>query len=190
VRIAPGATWNLVYDLMNTNPVPKDVVLELTYEWVPASRPGMLAARAAVLDVSPECTEGRVPAGTGRYSHKRTMAVTVPGRILGIGSHVHTGGTRVTLRDAATGTMICDSRAFYGGPGFEEPPPLDGGHGHGHGGSHVSAVDQCIARGPDRPVAVLSAGQQVEIEAFYDSDAHPHDPTEPVMGSWFAFMLQ
>ena len=187
MRIGPGTIWNLVYDLMNINSIPKDVVLEMTYEWVPASRPNMLAARALVLDVSPVCTEGRVAAATGQYTHKRTLGVNLPGRLLGIGAHLHTGGTRLTLKDVATGQMICDSRAIYGAPGFQEPTSEHGGHGHGL--SHLAAVDQCVGS-PERPVAVFERGQQLEIEAFYDGDAYPHDTTEGVMGSWFAFMLQ
>jgi hypothetical protein len=186
-RIAPGEQWNLVYDFMNINTTPKAVVLEMTYEWVPATRAGMHAAKAWVPDVSPVCTEGRVPALTGQFSHKRTFGVTVPGRLLGIGAHLHTGGTRLTLKDATTGRMICDSKAYYGDPAFQEPTP---GHGnHGHGMSHLSAVDQCVGT-PERPLAVLERGQLVEIEAFYDGDAHPFDGSDGVMGSWFGFMLQ
>ena len=188
-RVQPGAIWTLVYDLMNVNTTPKDVVLEMTYEWVPATRTGMYAAKAWVPDVSPVCTEGRVPGDTGQYSRKRTLAVTVPGRLLGIGAHLHTVGTRLTLKDATTGQMICDSKAHYGDPAFQEPPP--GHHSqHSHGYQHLAAVDQCVGTGPDRPLAVLTQGQQVEIEAFYDADAHPHDISDGVMGSWFGFMLQ
>jgi hypothetical protein len=191
-RTGPLDSWSLLVDLMNTGPTAKDVRLEMTYDWVPASTAGMHAIRPVILDAGQVCTNSNLTAGTGRYSHKSTWTVTVPGRVIGIAGHEHDGGSGVTLRNLTTGDVLCDATAHYGGPGFEEPATAGGGHEHSGAGdviSHLSAVDQCIARGVDRPVAVIRRGDQLEIEAFYDADLHPHDPGEPVMGLIFMFVL-
>jgi hypothetical protein len=87
------------------------------------------------------------------------------------------------LRNLTTGAVLCDSQAHYGGPGYEPP---GGDH---HGAAHLSSVDQCAARSKSEPVAVIRRGDVLEIEAFYDADAHPHEPGEPVMGVFFLFVL-
>ena len=123
-RVHPLDSWSLMVDLMNMNAVPKDVKFEVTYDWVPASTPGMHAMKPVFMDVGEACVNSTVPAGTGQYSRKNTWTATVPGRVMGIASHMHDGGTRVVLRNLTTGATICDSKAYYGGPGFESP----GGH--------------------------------------------------------------
>jgi hypothetical protein len=189
-RVHPLDSWSLMVDLMNMNALPKDVKFEVTYDWVPASTPGMHAMKPVFMDVGEACVDSTVPAGTGQYSRKNTWTATVPGRVMGVASHMHDGGTRVVLRNLTTGTTICDSKAYYGGPGFEEPAGSDHGHdGMAMATTHLSAVDQCIAQGKDRPVAVIKRGDQLEIEAFYDADLHPHDPNDPVMGLVFMYVL-
>jgi hypothetical protein len=189
----PLDRWALVVDLMNTGPTAKDVVFEMTYEWVPASTPGMHSGKPVWIDITNTCADSRFPAATGQYSRKNTWTVTAPGRVMGLASHLHDGGTHITLRNVTTGEMICDSAAHYGGPGYEEPMGADAGHDHGgamHPTVHLSGVDQCVSRSIDRPLAVIERGQQLEIEAFYDADAHPHSPDEPVMGVFFMFVAQ
>jgi hypothetical protein len=186
-RTGPWDAWSLLVDLMNTSPTAKDLKFEVTYEWVPASTPNMHAIRPIILDAGVACTNSEVPAGTGQYSRKSTWTATLPGRVIGLASHMHDGGSKLVVRNLTNGQLICDSKMYYGGPGYQEPA---GPAGHSHSGiNHLSGVDQCIARGVDRPVALIGRGDQIEIEAFYDGDAHPHDPTEPVMGLAFMFVV-
>jgi hypothetical protein len=142
----------------------------------------MHALKPVWIDVTDTCADSEFPAGTGAYSRKNTWTVTVPGRVMGMASHLHDGGTRTVLRNLTTGAVLCDSQAHYGGPGYES----DGHHG---ATAHLSGVDQCTARGKAEPVAVLRRGDVLEIEAFYDAAARPHDPGDPVMGVFFLFVL-
>jgi hypothetical protein len=182
-RVRPTDVWSQLFEVMNMNATEQQVVFEMTYHWVPASTPGMHALKPVWIDVTDTCANSEFPAGVGRYSRKNTWTVTVPGRIMGMASHLHDGGTHTVLRNLTTGAVLCDSQAHYGGSGYEPP---DGGH---HGASHLSSVDQCAARSKSEPVAVIARGDVLEIEAFYDADAHPHEPGEPVMGVFFLFVL-
>jgi hypothetical protein len=186
-RTAAFDRWSLLVDLMNTGPAPKDVVFEMAYDWVPASTPGMLRGKPVILDAGQACQNSELPAQPGQYSHKSTWTVTTPGRVLGLAGHEHDGGTHVVLRNLTTGQLLCDSEAHYGGAGYEEAAGHDSGHGHGT--VHLSAMDQCVSRSVDRPLAVIKRGEQLEIEAFYDADRYPHSPDEKVMGLYFMFVL-
>jgi hypothetical protein len=185
-RIRNTDRWSQLIEVMNMTAAPKQVVFEMTYHWVPASTPGMHAIKPVWIDITDTCANSEFPAQTGQYSRKNTWTVTVPGRIVGLASHLHDGGTHTVLRNLTTGQLICDSKAYYGGPGYEDP--VGGGHDHG-GAAHLSGMDQCMARSTAEPVAVIHRGDVLEIEAFYDADAHPHSLQESVMGVFFMFVL-
>jgi hypothetical protein len=189
-------SWALLVDLMNTSMTAKPVVFEMTWKWVPASTPDMRVGKPVWIDVNKDCGNSPFPAGTGVYSRKNTWTVTTPGRIMGLAGHLHDGATHITLRNVTTGQLLCDSQAQYGGPGFEEPGGGHGGdhggdHGGGHGsGVHLSALTQCVSQALDHPLAVIQAGQVLEIEAFYDADAHPQVPGEEIMGVFIMYVVR
>jgi hypothetical protein len=190
-RTRPLDFWTLGVDLMNTSTTAKDVVLEMTWEWVPATTPGMVHAKGVYLDTGEVCVNSVFPAQEGKYSRKNTWTVDLPGRVLGAGGHMHDGGTHVTIKNLTTGELICESKMHYGGPGFEEPEP-PGGHDHGasaHPTVHISGVDQCAARAVDRPIAVVKRGDVIEVEAFYDQELHPHPLDEMLMGTGLIYVV-
>ena len=182
-RVRPTDVWSQLFEVMNMNTTEKQVVFEMTYHWVPATTPGMHALKPVWIDVTDTCANSEFPAGTGAYSRRNTWTVTVPGRIMGMASHLHDGGTHTVLRNLTTGAVLCDSKAHYGGPGYES------GDGHHGVTAHLSGVDQCAARSKAEPVAVIRRGDVLEIEAFYDAEAHPHEAGEPMMGVFFLFVL-
>jgi hypothetical protein len=191
-RTRPLDSWSLLVDLMNTTTTAQQVSFELTWKWVPAATPNMRNGKPVWIDVNADCAQSPFPQQQGQYSKKRTWPVAVPGRVMGLAGHVHDGATRIILRNVTTGEVLCDAKAYYGGPGFEGP---EGGGGHEHGGAshpemHVSAVDQCVSRSIDRPLAIVEKGQQVEVEAFYDSDLHAQMPGEDIMGVYIMYVLQ
>jgi hypothetical protein len=192
-RVRPTDRWSLLIDLMNTSNEAKQVRFEMTYEWVPATTPNMIAGKPVFMDVGQACVDSTKPAQTGQYSYANTWTVTTPGRVMGAAGHMHDGGTHVTLKNLTTGELICDSKAYYGGPGFEEPMPDGDGHNHdgagGHSSVHISAVDQCVSRGLDKPIAIIKRGQQLEVAVYYDAALHPQMGDEPVMGLAFMYLL-
>jgi hypothetical protein len=194
VRVGAADMFILVYDLMNTGPEAKPVRVEITYDWVPASTPNMHHARAVFLDVSPECNNSLVPGGPGpTFTRARTYPAPLAGRIVGLGGHLHDGGRHITLTNATTGEVICDSVAGYGGAGYEEPSTEGSGHtGHGDTISHLSSLTQCVSPGIDRPIAVLRAGDQISVEAFYDvwdGTGHAH-VEDGLMGQLFMYVVE
>jgi hypothetical protein len=95
---------------MNTNPEPAKVNIKVTYQWVP----GTAAVKPALpvwLDVNQCSTTSEVPARTGRYGYTYRWTVNRPGKILGIGGHLHDGGTYLSITNATTGQLICNSVA-------------------------------------------------------------------------------
>jgi hypothetical protein len=182
--VGPLDSWVMIYDLMNMEQMPQDAAIEVSYSWVPASTPNMTRVRPVWLDVNPTCGGSDLPASAGRYQYSNTWSVNVPGRIVGIGAHLHDGGTNMVVQNEATGRALCDSQAGYGGPGFERV----GGHGDhgdhgdvGHVSSHLSSMTQCLSPSLDRPFARLQAGETIRFNAIYDADRYPHDD-HPVMG--------
>ena len=109
--------WNLIYDLMNSNLAASRVKIEMTYQWVPNTTPGMKPLRPVWLDVN-QCGTSEVPAGTGTYQYQYNWNVNVPGKLIGIGGHLHDGGTHIAIRNATTASphdeLLCNSVADWG----------------------------------------------------------------------------
>lgn len=179
-RVSPGDRWQLSLDLMNATLAPTTLVVETAFEWVPAATPGMTPLRPVWIDAN-RCLDSGLPAGTGAYSYHTDWVVNRPGRVIGVGAHLHDGGTHLTLTNASTGELICNAVAGYGGPGYAEPA---GGHDD-HGGramEHVSSITECVAPTGDDPVTVLTAGHRVHMAVYYDTDRHAQQGDHPVMG--------
>ena len=190
--------WTLVYDLMNHTTLPSDVYIEFTFKWVPLSTPGMKAQRPVWLDVA-NCTFGDVTPRTGSFSFTYDWRVDNPGRILGVGGHLHDGGSHISITNASTGKLICNSVAGYGGPGYESDhgqehnheehdhstPPTTDGHGHtdeDHARMHLSSMSQCVAPNKDAPLGTILRGQTLRLKAFYNTTKHPSHGDHPLMG--------
>jgi hypothetical protein len=176
--------WTLVYEMMNETPEMSSLSVDITYEWVPATTAGMKPLRPAWLDVA-TCDTSTVPAGTGAYDYTGSWTVNRPGNVIGIGGHLHDGGTKIDLVNESTGDQLCTMTAGYGGPGYE------GMAAHGPGAphaSHLSSMTQCVAPTGDRPVGRLASGDQVVMTAHYDADQHPQHGDHPVMGIVILFV--
>jgi hypothetical protein len=179
-------SWSIIFDLMNSTTAASNVQIETTYEWVPASTPGMTALRPVWIDATKHCIFSGLPAQVGQYSYTTEWTVDRPGRVIGVGGHMHDGATHYELTNATTGELICRGVAGYGGPGFEEPGD-PGGHEHDAGGGehaseHLSSLHECVAPSGDKPVARIANGQKVRFVVYYDTARHPQKGTHPVMG--------
>jgi hypothetical protein len=200
--------WTLVYDLMNHTTVPTNVQIEITFKWVPKNTAGMKAQRPVWLDIA-NCTFGDVKARTGAYSYSYDWTVDVPGKLYGIGGHLHDSGAYINITDTTTGQLICNSVAGYGGPGYEvdmdhdhapgehdQPgehsgPPTTDGHGHtdaDHARMRLSSMSQCVAPTTSAPVATLVRGHKIRLTAYYNDTSHPPHGTHPVMGIAIAYI--
>jgi hypothetical protein len=151
--------WHMIWELANHNVTPQNGLhIEMTYNWVPATTPGMTRLEPVWLDMN-QCgtSEIRVPQGPSTRTYNWT--VNRPGRVIGAGGHVHDGG--INLNVATNGQVWCDSRARYGGS------PLYTGH---HGEAHLSGMGVCTGT-RENPVTTLTRGQRVTMTGNYDMPA-------------------
>jgi hypothetical protein len=186
-------TWNMVYELMNATMAPSSLIVEMTYEWVPTTMPGMKPLRPAWLDIG-TCDNTARQAGTGAFQYTGSWTVNRPGNVVGIGGHLHDGGTHISLFNESNGELLCTMVAGYGGPGFEG---MTGHQDHGDGGAdpegapptrHLATMSQCLAPSGDQPVARLALGDRVVLTAYYDTNRYPQHGTHPVMGIVILFV--
>ena len=162
-------SWNMVVDLTNHTTEAKSVYVAITYTY---TRTALTPVTPVWLDID-QCgdSEYAIPAGVSD-SHW-DWRVNVPGKIVGIGGHVHDDGVRIEATNQSTGRSICNSVGRYG----ESAEYIDE-----MGMAHLSSMSRCIAD----PVATLSANQVVRIHSVYDSTTAQRD----VMGIMIAFVAR
>lgn len=152
--------WTMIYELANEKTTPQNVLIEMTYDWVPGTTLGMKKLDPVWFDIA-QCglSEYSVPAGPN--SRDWTWTVNRPGNIVGLGGHLHDGGVNITVRNMNTSKLLCDSRAKYGEYGIYM--------GH-HGETHLSSMSICrMTNGV--PVDRLTSGQRVTMTANYNAPA-------------------
>ena len=157
--------WHMIWELANHNTAPQNnLFIEMTYNWVPASTPGMTRVEPVWMDVD-QCGDSEISVPAGTSTRSWTWNVNRPGRIVGAGGHIHDGGVNVAVTNATTGQTICDSVARYGGS------PLYTGH---HGEAHLSGMGVCTGTRAN-PVATVARGQRVTITGNYNMPAAADD---------------
>jgi hypothetical protein len=193
-RVNSGDRFHLIVDLMNETMQAKQVYLTMTYKVAPSSTPGMRPVKPIWLDAA-QCGTSEVPARTGKYQVKSVpWTSTVSGQFVGMGGHLHDGGTNITIEQ--NGQVICDSVAKYGtkpdfiSPGGEHDMDHGGGGDHGHGAmQHISEHSVCLDNLPR-----LNAGDRLAVTGYYDDSIHPqmvHDgQLHTVMAIAIAYVAQ
>jgi hypothetical protein len=166
-RVGSGS-FNLIYELMSMTDQAMPLNIEMTYEWVPASTPGITNVEPIWLDVA-QCGFSTVSAPQGPSTNSWTWTVNRPGRIVRIGGHIHDGGIRTETRNDTTNQLICNSVAGYG----ESPLYID----H-HGDGHLSSMSKCS---PTGAAATIRNGDRVTIRGYYDMPAAVTDQMNIVM---------
>jgi hypothetical protein len=166
-RVGLFDRWTLLYELANHRDTPKDVVITVTFEWVPRSTADMTELTPVWLDLE-QCGDSEVSFPAGSSSRVYTWTANRAGRLMHLHGHVHDGGVNVTVDNASTGRRLCDSRAGYG----ESPAYI----GH-HGEPHISSMSICMGnRGA--PIDTIRTGNRIRLEAHYTLDA----PVDDAMG--------
>lgn len=160
-------SWNMVVDLMNHHAMAQTVYLTVRFTW---TRSSQTRVTPVWLDID-QCGDSEFSVPAGMTDSHWDWRVNVPGKIVGIGGHVHEGGVNIKAVNESTGTTICDSVAAYG----ETPEYID------HMGMpHVSSMTRCVAD----PVATVNWNQTVRIHAIYDA----MEPIDDAMGIMIAFI--
>ena len=160
-------SWNMVVDLMNHSMQTKTVYITITYTWTKTTQ---TRVTPVWLDVD-QCGDSEYAIPAGMSDTHWDWRVNVPGKIVGIGGHLHDGGVRIEATNESTGASICDSVAAYG----ERPGYVDD-----MGMMHLSSMSKCVAD----PVATVATNQTVRIHSIYDAMAPAYD----AMGIMVAFV--
>jgi len=158
--------WNMIVDLMNMMEEPQTVYIQITFTH---TRSLLKPVTPVWLDID-QCGDSEYAIPDGFSDSHWDWRVNVPGKIVGIGGHMHDHGQFMEATNESTGQSICRSVARYN----ETPDYDDGVH------PHVSSMSRCIAD----PVATVSRGQTVRIHAEYI--AHGADPG--AMGIMIAYI--
>jgi Stress up-regulated Nod 19 len=174
-KIGSSETWNMVYDLMNWETTSKTVKIRMTYKYGTGSdHTGRAPVRPVWLDVDQCSLDSEISVPTGLSDTHYDWKVNLPGKLIAAAGHIHDHGVNIELTNESTGgTLLCNSVAGYGGPGYETPD----------GRKHISSMGVCTGN----PISTLSKNQTVRLHAIYNVP-EGHHPIEDAMGIAIAYI--
>lgn len=174
-KVAKSETWNMVIDLMNWQTTSKTVKLRMTYKYATGTDATNRAPLRPVWLDEAQCTlDSLISVPNGLSDTHYDWTVNVPGKLIVAAGHIHDHGVNVELTNESTGgTLLCNSVAGYGGPGYETPD----------GRKHVSSMGVCLGN----PVATIASGQKLRLHAIYNVPAE-HPPVDDAMGIMIAYI--
>jgi hypothetical protein len=157
-------SWTMIYELASEATSVQNVIIEMTYDWMPATTPNMKKLDPVWFDIV-QCGLSEFSVPVGPSSQNWTWTVNRPGKVIGLGGHLHDGGVNITVKNLNTGKLLCDSRAGYG------ETPLYIGH---HGESHISSMSTCTQKN-GVPVDTISSNQRIQMVSNYNATAAATD---------------
>jgi hypothetical protein len=159
----------MVVDLMNMNMIRTDVLLWVTWEYIPSAPEDFDQIVPYWLDVGGCGSSGKPGQTHGKFHYSSPIRTShVTGQVVTISGHLHDGGTHVEV--LKNGNVICTSEASYQG-------------------RHIVEMSDCqTAEG-------LSPGDEWFITAYYDTSkyqpmASHNGHLEPVMGIALAYVVE
>jgi hypothetical protein len=164
----------VLMELMNELPMMRDAVMTVDYEFIPGIPEGFEAVDTVWLDVG-GCLDSEVPPTsntTSEYTMTPAWKATNDGIVLGIGSHLHDGGTHLAI--SKNGQLVCDNTATYGAtPGYIDPNMMPGMNMSNMPDMsmtmmHISNITACYM--PEN--GEVKAGDEFNIKAYYDMTKH------------------
>ncbi len=190
--VGANDTWDMIYMLMNMNTAAINVDITLTATWVPATQGTSLTpVHPFWLDID-QCGTSQLNETSAGYNvFSYTWNVNTPGRLVGLGGHVHDGGINLVVQDdTQNNLLLCNSVAGY----VQAPPPMQGMAAmvsNGVGQYVIATMSGCGGGwGTTPPIATLNAGDQVSIHAVYDNALDPGSDTQGVMGIVIGFVAE
>jgi hypothetical protein len=152
-------------ELMNMRHQSQEVLLSVTFEFVPKLRRRFRKVRSYWLDVG-GCEGSNVPAREDAVWDLESPAVRAEGagRVVFVASHLHDGGVRAEV--SRNGEVVCESVAGYKEEGEAE---------------HIDRLSTCLDVGDTRK------GDEWSVKSYYDTKLHApmrnmDGSLEPVMG--------
>lgn len=174
-KVASSETWNMVIDLMNWETTSKTVKLKMTYKYATGSdHTSRAPVRPVWLDLDQCSLDSEVSVPSGESDSHYDWKATFSGKLIGAAGHIHDHGVNVELTNESTGgTLLCNSVAGYGGPGYETPD----------GRKHISSMGVCTGN----PISTISKGQTIRLHAIYNVPEGHHE-IDDAMGIAIAFI--
>jgi hypothetical protein len=184
-------------ELMNMMDMESQAIVSITYEYIPSPPPSFGHLQPLWLDIGPGggCNGSDRPAfanKTFQYSSPAWKAST-NGYVVGIGAHLHDGGTQVKVKN--NGNVVCDSVARYGqSAAYIDTMPMN----MTMNGmqmemnmtvEHISSLSTCYNLGS------FKAGDEWSLTAYYNTSEYmPMQNTdgslEPIMGISLVYFVQ
>ncbi|OCK77375.1 hypothetical protein K432DRAFT_445374 [Lepidopterella palustris CBS 459.81] len=154
----------MLVELMNETEEPRDAVVTITYEYIPFVPAGFDTVTPLWLDIG-NCTTSEMPAQantTFEYS-STPWTSSITGQILAVGSHIHDGGTYLSVFQ--NDKLMCNCSAAYGQlPGYVESMPMNKSMMNmGMDMVHISSIQTCANDG------TLKVGDTLSITAHYNT---------------------
>jgi stress up-regulated protein Nod 19 len=174
-KINSSETWNMVYDLMNWATTSKAVKIRMTYKYGTGSdHTGRAPLRPVWLDQA-QCTlDSLISVPIGFSDTHYDWKATFSGKLIAAAGHIHDHGINDELTNQSTGgTLLCNSVAGYGGPGYETPD----------GRKHISSMSTCTGN----PIATISKKQTLRLHTIYNVP-EGHEEIDDAMGIMIAYI--
>jgi hypothetical protein len=174
-KINSSETWNMVYDLMNWETTSKTVKIKIAWKYATGSDATSRAPLRPVWLDQAQCTLDSlitVPEGFSDFHYD--WKATFSGKLIAAAGHIHDHGVNDELTNESTGgTLLCNSVAGYGGPGYET---FDGR-------KHISSMSICTGN----PIATISKNQTLRLHTIYNVPAG-HGAIDNAMGIMIAYI--
>jgi Stress up-regulated Nod 19 len=174
-KINSSETWNMVIHLMNWETVTKTVKIKMTYKYATGSdHTSRAPLRPVWLDQAQCSLDSLITVPEGESDFHYDWKATFSGKLIAAAGHIHDHGVNDELTNQSTGgTLLCNSVAGYGGPGYET---FDGR-------KHISSMSVCTGN----PISTISKNQTLRLHTIYNVPAG-HGAIDNAMGIMIAYI--
>lgn len=168
-KVNSTETWNMVIDLMNWATTTKTVKLKMTIKYATGTdHTSRSALRPVWLDADGCSFDSLISVPEGLSDTHKDWKASIGGKLIAAAGHIHDHGVNIEVtNESAGGSVLCNSVAGYGGPGYETPD----------GRKHVSSMNVCTGN----PIATITKGNTIRLHAIYNVPAG-HVAIDDAMG--------
>jgi hypothetical protein len=168
-KVNSTETWNMVIDLMNWATTTKTVKLKMTIKYATGTDATSRAPLRPVWFDADGCSfDSLITVPEGLSDTHKDWKASIGGKLIAAAGHIHDHGVNIEVTNESTGgTVLCNSVAGYGGPGYETPD----------GRKHVSSMNVCLGN----PISTITKGQTLRLHANYNVPAG-HGAVDDAMG--------
>lgn len=174
-KVNSTETWNMVFDLMNWATTSKTVKIRMTWKYATGTdHTSRAALRPVWLDVA-QCTlNSYYSPGFGVTDKHYDWKASFGGKLIAAAGHIHDHGVNIEVTNETSKTLLCNSVATTGGPGYET---------HSDGRKHVSGMNVCTGN----PISTIKKGDTIRLHSIYNIP-EGHHAIEDAMGIAIAYI--